>query len=82
VVDEEVGVQGASACQPMTLERDMESKVTDGDADAGADGREGAHGSIVVVTAVTNQGLFDSATVDTNALDIAGGVSGLAVCVS
>jgi hypothetical protein len=58
----------------------MPPELTDGDADTGADGRESAHGSIVVVTAVTNQGLFDSATVDANTLDIAGGVSRLAVC--
>jgi hypothetical protein len=56
--------------------------LTDGDADTGTDGREGAHGSIVVVTAVTNQGLFDSATVDADTLDIAGRVSRLAVCAS
>ena len=57
-----------------------QTELTDGDANTSADGREGAHGSVVVVTAVTNQGLLDSAAIDTDALDIVGGVGWLAVC--
>jgi hypothetical protein len=60
--------------------KELADKLTNGDADTSADGRKSAHGSVVVVTAVTNQGLFDSATVDADALDIAGRVSLLAVC--
>lgn len=58
----------------------MWTELTDGDTNTSADGRESAHSSVVVVTAVTNQGLLDSATIDTDTLDIGGSVCWLAVC--
>lgn len=77
---EEAVVQGASLCQSLVSGVVAWIELTDGDANTSADGRESAHGSVVVVTAVTNQGLLDSAAIDANTLDISRRVCWLAVC--
>jgi len=79
VTAEEAVVQGAPPYQSLVSGVVAWIELTNGDANTSADGRESAHGSVVVVTAVTNQGLLDGAAIDADALDIGRRVCWLAV---